>query len=81
MFVKVLYFGRLKEIAGSSEESVEVCEGERIEELFAHCSSSRPELRKFRSSLVAVRNREFVAWDTALSGGDEVGFLPPVSGG
>jgi molybdopterin converting factor subunit 1 len=81
MFVKVLYFGRLKEIAGSSEESVEVREGERIEELFARCSLSRPELRKFRSSLVAARNREFAAWDTALSGGDEVGFLPPVSGG
>jgi molybdopterin converting factor subunit 1 len=81
MFVKVLYFGRLKEIAGFSEESVEVREGERIEDLFARCSSSRPELRKFRSSLVAARNREFAAWDTTLSGGDEVGFLPPVSGG
>ncbi len=81
MFVKVLYFGRLKEIAGSSEESVELRDGERIEDLFAHCSSSRPELRKFRSSLVAARNREFAAWDTALAGGDEVGFLPPVSGG
>ncbi len=81
MLVKVLYFGRLKEIAGSAEESVEVSEGERIEELFARCSSSRPELRKFRSSLVAARNREFAAWDTELAGGDEVGFLPPVSGG
>jgi molybdopterin converting factor subunit 1 len=81
MFVTVLYFGRLKEIAGSAEESVEVREGERIEELFARCSSSRPELGKFRSSLVAARNREFAAWDTVLAGGDEVGFLPPVSGG
>lgn len=81
MTVKVLYFGRLKEISGSSEESVEVRDGARIEELFAQCASSRPELRKFRSSLVAARNREFAAWDTSLSGGDEVGFLPPVSGG
>ena len=81
MFVKVLYFGRLKEIAGSAEESVEVRDGERIEDLFARCSSSRPELRKFRSSLVAARNRELAAWDATLSGGDEVGFLPPVSGG
>ena len=81
MFVKVLYFGRLKEIAGSSEESVELRDGERIEDLFARCSSSRPELGKFRSSLVAARNREFAAWDAELTGGDEVGFLPPVSGG
>jgi len=81
MLVKVLYFGRLKELCGFSEESVELRNGSRIEDLFAHCASSRPELGKFRPSLVAARNREFAAWDTALCSGDEVGFLPPVSGG
>jgi molybdopterin converting factor subunit 1 len=81
MTVKVLYFGRLRELCGSAEESVDVREGACIEELFARCSSVRPELRKFRSSLVAARNREFASWDAELRGGDEVGFLPPVSGG
>jgi molybdopterin converting factor subunit 1 len=81
MLVKVLYFGRLKELSGSSEESVELREGSSIEELFAQCASLRPELGKFRSSLVAARNCDFAAWDTVLSTGDEVGFLPPVSGG
>jgi molybdopterin converting factor subunit 1 len=81
MLVKVLYFGRLRELSGSPEESVDLNDGARIEDLFVHCSSSRPELRKFRPSLVAARNREFAAWDTVLHAGDEVGFLPPVSGG
>lgn len=81
MLVKVLYFGRLKELSGSPEESVELRDGARIEDLFSHCSSTRPELRKFRPSLVAARNLEFAAWDTPLNAGDEVGFLPPVSGG
>ncbi|HEY1424090.1 MAG TPA: MoaD/ThiS family protein [Candidatus Acidoferrum sp.] len=81
MLVRVLYFGRLKEITGSVEESVELRDGSRIEDLFTHCSSDRPEMRKFRSSLVAARNHEFVAWDALLHSGDEVGFLPPVSGG
>jgi molybdopterin converting factor subunit 1 len=81
MLVKVLYFGRLKEFSGAAEESVELRVGSRIEDLFAYCCSSRPELRKFRSSLVAARNREFAAWDTPLHSGDEIGFLPPVSGG
>ena len=81
MLVKVLYFGRLRELSGSPEESVELRDGARIEDLFSHCSSTRPELRKFRSSLVAARNLEFAAWDTPLNAGDEVGFLPPVSGG
>src|SRR6266478_5080672 len=69
MIVKVLYFGRLKELSGSSEESVEVRDGARIEDLFGYCSSSRPELRKFRASLVAARNREFAAWATIRTAG------------
>jgi len=81
MRIKVLYFGRLKELSGASEESVELREGAAVEELFARCSAERPELRKFRASLVAARNREFVPWNTPLRTGDEVGFLPPVSGG
>jgi molybdopterin converting factor subunit 1 len=81
MLVKVLYFGRLKELSGSAEESIELRAGSRIEDLFTHCSSARPELRKFRPSLVAARNREFAAWDTPLHSGDEIAFLPPVSGG
>src|SRR5258708_29893551 len=81
MTVKVLYFGRLRELCGSSEESVEVRNGSRIEDLFALCAAARPELSRFRPSLVAACNCEFTAWDTALSSGDQVGFLPPASGG
>ncbi len=81
MLVRVLYFGRLKELSGSSEEAVELRDGACIEDLFSQCSAVRPELRKFRASLVAAHNQEFAAWDTQLHAGDEVGFLPPVSGG
>jgi len=81
MTVKVLYFGRLKELSGASEESVELREGALIEDLFSKCSAACPALSKFRSSLVAARNREFAPWNTPLHPGDEVGFLPPVSGG
>lgn len=81
MTVKVLYFGRLKELSGLAEESVEIREGSVIEDLFSACSTTRPQLAKFRPSLVAARNREFAAWNTPLHGGDEIGFLPPVSGG
>jgi len=30
---------------------------------------------------VASRNEEFAAWDTPVSEGDTIAFLPPVSGG
>lgn len=81
MTIRVLYFGRLRELSGSSEEAVELRDGSIIEDLFQTCAAAKPELRKFRSSLVAARNQEFAAWNTPLESGDEVGFLPPVSGG
>lgn len=79
--VKVLFFGRLKEIVGQAEDSVELPDGAPIEALFSRYGATHPELLRFRASLVASRNQEFVAWNTPLHSGDEVAFLPPVSGG
>ena len=79
--VKVLFFGRLKEIAGAAEELVELTPGSCIEDLFANFVARQPEFASFRRSLVASRNQEFAAWSTLLDSGDEVAFLPPVSGG
>src|SRR4029077_3534330 len=55
--VKVLLFGRLKEVAGGAEEFVELPPGSRIEDIFTHLISRCPELARFRSSLVASRNQ------------------------
>ena len=79
--VTVLFFGRLKELAGHAEHSIESADATTIEQLFALYAARYPELAKYRSSVVASRNREFAAWDTPLRTGDEVAFLPPVSGG
>jgi molybdopterin converting factor subunit 1 len=79
--VKVLFFGRLKEVLGRTEELIDVAEGASIEELFSQYCTSSPALSRFRSSLVASRNQEFAAWSTLLHSGDEIAFLPPVSGG
>jgi molybdopterin converting factor subunit 1 len=79
--VKVLFFGRLKEVIGLSEESVELSRGSDIEALFADYAARYPQLRQYRPSVVASRNQEFASWSTPLLSGDEVAFLPPVSGG
>jgi molybdopterin converting factor subunit 1 len=79
--VKVLFFGRLKEIVGLAEDSVDLAEGAPIEVLFSRYNARHPELAGYRGSLVASRNQEFAAWSTPLLAGDEVAFLPPVSGG
>ncbi|HSY31001.1 MAG TPA: molybdopterin converting factor subunit 1 [Verrucomicrobiae bacterium] len=79
--VKVLFFGRLKEILGRSHESMDLAVESNIESLFAQYAARYPELQQYRSSLVASCNQEFAPWNTTLHAGDEVAFLPPVSGG
>jgi molybdopterin synthase catalytic subunit len=81
MRVRVLFFGRLKEITGCNEDWAELGEGARVEDLFTGYSMKFRELGKFRPTLMASVNEELAAWDKELRGGDEVAFLPPVSGG
>jgi molybdopterin synthase catalytic subunit len=81
MHVRVLFFGRLRELAGCGEDWAEVRDGARLEDLFAHYAARNPELAQLRASLAASVNEEYAAWDAVLKANDEVAFLPPVSGG
>ncbi|MGA7796240.1 MAG: molybdenum cofactor biosynthesis protein MoaE [Candidatus Acidiferrales bacterium] len=81
MRVRVLFFGRLKDIVGKGEEQAELSDGARVEDLFERYGRSFPELAKFRDSTAASVNQEFAEWRAPLASGDEVAFLPPVSGG
>jgi MoaE-MoaD fusion protein len=81
MRVRVLFFGQLKEIVGCGEEYAEVVDGARLEDLFASYGQRYPRLAGFRHSVVASVNQSFADWGSPLAVGDEVAFLPPVSGG
>jgi len=81
MQTKVLFFGKLKEVTGSAEQSIELRSGATIADLFDRFAGETPALAPYRSSVVASRNQEFAAWTTILEPGDEIAFLPPVSGG
>src|SRR2546425_1238611 len=81
MRVHVLFFGQLKEIVGRAEDHVELRDGARVEEVFARYGEQHPALAGFRKSVVASVNQVFADWQLPLSAGDEVAFLPPVSGG
>lgn len=79
--IKVLFFGRIRELVGRAEEFEEVTDGTTLADLFDRYATKYPRLAGFRSSLVASRNQEFAAWDTRIAAGDDIAFLPPVSGG
>lgn len=81
MRVRVLFFGQLKDIVGVAAEDAELSEGARVEDLFERYGRRFPKLGDFRSSIAASVNLEYADWRAALAQGDEVAFLPPVSGG
>ena len=81
MRVRVLFFGQLKEIVGRGEDYAELVDGARLEDLFASYGRRYPRLAGFRHSVVASVNQSFADWASPLAMGDEVAFLPPVSGG
>src|SRR5271165_1648413 len=81
MHVRVLFFGQLKEITGVAQEDAELSDGARVEDLFERYGRRFPKLAAFRASVAASVNQEYAGWRAPLAAGDEVAFLPPVSGG
>lgn len=81
MRVKVLFFGVLKDVVGTSEETIQVAAGSTLDAVFASYAQRFETLRDKRPSILFAKNREFASGNTALADNDEVAFLPPVSGG
>jgi molybdopterin synthase catalytic subunit len=77
----VLFFGMLKDITGTPEDSVDITEGETLAAVFDRCASRAPALARARSGVVPARNQQFAKWTDTAADGDEIAFLPPVSGG
>ncbi len=81
MRIKVLFFGILKDIVGQREDHMILEEGASIGQLYEIYAARLPRLAKHSSSIIFSRNREFADRSEPLQEGDEVAFLPPVSGG
>jgi MoaE-MoaD fusion protein len=81
MKVVVLFFGTVKDLLRRSSETVELPEGARVRELILHYARSTSSFDAIASSLAIAVNQEYSPLDRVLREGDEVGLLPPVSGG
>jgi molybdopterin synthase catalytic subunit len=79
--IRVLFFGMVRDIVGRAEETAEVPEGATLEQVFASYAGRFPRLRDLSASLVLAANAQFTPRASKLNPGDEVAFLPPVSGG
>ncbi len=81
MKIKVLFFGLTHELTGLQEDHVELAEGGNLDHLRRLCEGRFPRLREFAGSLLLAVNQQVAESSSPLQDGDEVAFMPPVSGG
>ena len=81
MRVTVRLFARLRDIAGAAELTRDVASGATIGDLWKQLAVEYPELARYERSISSAVNADYARMDTKVGDGDEVAFLPPVSGG
>ena len=80
--VRVHLFARLRELCGGRPSmTVRLPAGADAGGCFELLVAEFPGLAGQRSSLAVAINEEYGSWETVLTDGDEVTFIPPVSGG
>ena len=81
MRIRVLLFGQLQDIAGTKEAQLDLPAGATVASVMSHYGQQFPKFQALAGSVACSVNQEYAASSAALKDGDEVGLLPPVSGG
>ena len=81
MRVRVRLFAVLREVAGRPELELELPAGATPEAAWQALVEAHPALASRRANLAAAVNRRYARFDAPLCDGDELAFVPPVSGG
>ncbi|MSV35295.1 MAG: molybdenum cofactor biosynthesis protein MoaD [Bryobacterales bacterium] len=79
--IRVLFFGAIRDVVGRREDSLEVPAGSTLGSVFEHYAVRFPKLKEMAASTVLALNQQFSSPAAPVADGDEVAFLPPVSGG
>ncbi len=81
MKIRVKLFALVKDIVGQRELVLDLPEGTTAGALLQRLTTEYPRLRGLTPSLMLAVNREYAEGNRVLAEGDEVAFIPPVSGG
>ena len=81
MPVTVRLFARLREIAGAEELARPVAPGATVADVWQALVADWSGLAPYAASLSCAVNAEYARMTTPVRDGDEIAFLPPVSGG
>ncbi len=81
MRVTIRLFARLRDLAGVADLTCDVPPGARVSDVWRSLAERHPGVAPYASSVSAAVNADFARMDAPVAEGDEVAFLPPVSGG
>ncbi len=81
MKVRVLFFGVLKEVLKKDGEILPLPDHASVLDLLQHYEEQHPTFKQWLNSIAVSVNQEYASSTTLLAQDDEVGLLPPVSGG
>ena len=81
MRVTVRLFARLRDLAGSGELVREVSAPATVRTVWEALTAEMPALQEYERTMSVAVNADYARMSAPVSEGDEVAFLPPVSGG
>ena len=81
MRVTVRLFARLRDIVGASELRRDVLAPASVTTVWDQLVTEFPALSAYAGSISVAVNADYARMDAPVTDGDEVAFLPPVSGG
>lgn len=81
MNVRLLLFAVLRDIVGTDEQTLQLTQGARAIDVWQQLRADFPRLAPYAEPPLTAINENYVTPDTLLKDGDELAFIPPVSGG
>jgi molybdopterin converting factor subunit 1 len=81
MRVTIRLFARLRDLAGAGELVREVPDQATVQTVWNALTREMPSLVEYERTMSVAINAEYSRMAAAVHDGDEVAFLPPVSGG
>jgi molybdopterin converting factor subunit 1 len=79
--VTVKLFARLRDIARAEELTRDMPAGATIGNVWRELAAEFPALTEYERSISTAVNLDYARMNTEVQDGDEIAFLPPVSGG
>lgn len=79
--VSLRFFAIVRERIGESERTIELPAGSTVADVLAWVNGEFAEIAPLFQASMVMLNQEYVGRGEPLSDGDEIAFIPPVSGG